>query len=253
MTGRVEIREEDLHAFIDDQLDEGRSAAIEEAVRSDARLSERVASFRADKARLAGIYDALLDRPLPAEWLALIHRPRRSRFASYLKPLAAIAAALVLLLAATLAYRQTFAVREDTIVTEALAAQSDATAPRQTLAIGGAASAHAADAVMTTALAMPVRAPDLGKMGYTLSRLQVYDGVPGGKAVELLYRRGADPRAFALYVRHSSGAVRFDQFKRDRQRVCIWQDDVIGTVMTGRMSAPEMQRLASLAYTGLES
>jgi anti-sigma factor RsiW len=58
---------------------------------------------------------------------------------------------------------------------------------------------------------------------------------------------------FALYLRHPSGPARFDQFKQGRLRVCIWQDEVLGTVMTGEMSAAEMQRLASLAYTGLES
>ncbi len=76
---------------------------------------------------------------------------------------------------------------------------------------------------------------------------------PGGKSVELRYRRRARNRDFALYVRHPSSAVRFDQYKRAGLRICVWQDDVLGTVMTGPISAAEMQRLASLAYTGLES
>jgi anti-sigma factor RsiW len=34
-------------------------------------------------------------------------------------------------------------------------------------------------------------------------------------------------------------------------RICIWQDDIIGTVMVGDMSAGEMARAASAAYAGL--
>jgi hypothetical protein len=82
--------------------------------------------------------------------------------------------------------------------------------------------------------------------------LRVYGNAPAGKGVELLYRH-KDNRVFALYLRRPSGAPRFDQYKQGKLRVCIWQDDVLGAVMTGEMSAAEMQRLASLAYTGLES
>jgi hypothetical protein len=38
---------------------------------------------------------------------------------------------------------------------------------------------------------------------------------------------------------------------RGRVRVCLWQDDVLATVMVGEMSAAEMLRVASLAYNGL--
>jgi anti-sigma factor RsiW len=99
---------------------------------------------------------------------------------------------------------------------------------------------------------MHVSAPDLQRMGYNLVGLRVYGHAPAGKGVELLYRH-KDNRVFALYLRHPSGAPRFDQYKQGKLRVCIWQDDVLGAVMTGEMSAAEMQRLASLAYTGLES
>lgn len=34
-------------------------------------------------------------------------------------------------------------------------------------------------------------------------------------------------------------------------QICIWQDEVIGSVMLGEMSAGEMARLASLAYSEL--
>jgi hypothetical protein len=42
-----------------------------------------------------------------------------------------------------------------------------------------------------------------------------------------------------------------DLVERDGMRICIWQDEVLSTVMLGEMSAGEMARIASLAYSGL--
>jgi anti-sigma factor RsiW len=114
------------------------------------------------------------------------------------------------------------------------------------------ADAASASRTLASTLAMHLKAPDLSRMGYKLASVEIYDHVAAGKAVELVYRR-ADNRSFALYVRHATGAARFDEFTQGKMRVCIWQDEVLGTVMTGEMSAAEMQRLASLAYSGLET
>ena len=56
---------------------------------------------------------------------------------------------------------------------------------------------------------------------------------------------------FTLYLRRSDGTARFDQFERAGLRVCVWQDEQLGMVMAGNVSTAAMQRLASLAYTGL--
>ena len=45
---------------------------------------------------------------------------------------------------------------------------------------------------------------------------------------------------------------RFALLEEQGLRVCVWQDSVIGIVMAGKMSAAEMERLAGLAYEGLE-
>jgi anti-sigma factor RsiW len=97
---------------------------------------------------------------------------------------------------------------------------------------------------------MTLKTPDLSKLGYRLADIRVYSGIPGGKAVELRYRNAQD-RLFTLYLRHPSGPPRVDLVQRDGMRICIWQDDVLGTVMLGEMSAGEMARIASLAYSGL--
>jgi hypothetical protein len=63
--------------------------------------------------------------------------------------------------------------------------------------------------------------------------------------------RDGGNRLFTLYLHRSNGVARFDQFERNGLRVCVWQDEELGTVMAGNVSTAAMQRLASLAYTGL--
>jgi anti-sigma factor RsiW len=137
-------------------------------------------------------------------------------------------------------------------VREALAARADMLESNEVVAVASPAETGNVNHILAAALKMRVKAPDLSRMGYKLETVHVYGNVPGGKSVELRYR-DAKSRDFALYVRHPSSGVRFDQYRSAGLRVCIWQDDVLGTVMTGPISAAEMQRLASLAYTGLES
>ena len=103
---------------------------------------------------------------------------------------------------------------------------------------------------VSSAVALHVKVPDLEKMGYRLTAIHLYPGAPGGSAAELLYRDQQN-RLFTLYLRHSDGTARFDQFERDGLRVCVWQDEELSTVMAGNVSTAAMQRLASLAYTGL--
>ena len=252
MSEPLHIADETLHALIDGELPVEERAQVEDAVAADTDLSTRAALFRADKTRLHEVYGRVADLPVPAKWIDMIeHRPSAMQRLLPVQTIAAIAAALLILIGGPLLYRQSTP-HEEAIVEEALAARSDALPAKQIIAVNTGGSSIAASAAVKSTLGMPVKAPDLSRMGYTLIGVRTYDRASSGNAVELLYRRGGD-RTFALYVRKPSGPPRFDQYKQGNMRVCIWQDDVIGTVMTGEMSAAEMQRLASLAYTGLES
>jgi len=246
--GRVDISNEELHAFIDGELDETRRVEIAELAASDADLAREIAAFRADKARLLELFGPVIERPLPAHWRARILRPApRYRVPA----LAAIAASLVLVLG-VLVLRQSSGVKQDTIIAEAIAARGGSTLAERSIAIASEREAAASGRLMSETLGMKAKAPELVQLGYKLTAMEVYEGVQGGKAVELVYRGHGD-REVTLYVRHATGAPRFDQFERNGMRVCIWQDDVVGMVVTGSMSAAEMQRLASLAYSALQA
>ena len=258
MSNDLGISKEDLHAFIDGELDPMRAAEIARLVASDPVLAARVEAFRADKKRLEQIYGRLRDLPVPPKWLQSVEdRPFRqhARFPSvYLsrRGVAAIAASLLLLLVTNLwfVYGDFSATNEDAIIAEAFAARQDSTPPEQSFAAVALAAPEQRNQVVAAALSMTLKAPDLTKLGYRLANIRVYSGMPGGKAVELAYR-DAQNRLFTLYLRRPSGPPRVDLVERDGMRICIWQDDVLGTVMLGQMSAGEMARMASLAYSGL--
>ena len=77
-------------------------------------------------------------------------------------------------------------------------------------------------------------------------------GPKAGRAAAGLVYRSTQAGELTIYVRKSSGQSRFDLLRRGRLRVCIWQDDVVGAVMTGEMSAGLMMRIASRAYGDLD-
>jgi anti-sigma factor RsiW len=255
MNTELGISKEELHAFIDGELDPLRTAEIAKLAADNADLAERIALFRSDKKRLGEIYGTLRELSLPPKWLQLAEDRVGRQLASSSRghfsrrDITAIAAGVLLILGVGLAYERLILPREDAIIAEALAARQNRVLPEQSFP----AIALAPDRdnqVLTAALMMSLKAPDMTRLGYRLSDIGVYSGVPGGKAVELSYR-DADNRLFTLYLRHPSSPARVDLIQRDGIRICIWQDDVLGTVMLGEMSAGEMARIASLAYSGL--
>ena len=238
---------EDLHAFIDGELDAQRQAEIEEHLAADPELAAQVATFSADKAMISRIYGPLIEQPLPIHWLARIRRGRGQR-PRWVAVGGALAASLALLIVGSSFLLPPLSpLRQAGVVDDALAARNEALAPTEVL---GAHQLGGAEAALTRNLSLRAHAPDLSRMGYRLSAVRTY-ATQEGRAVELIYRaHGKDD--FALFVRRSSGAPRFDVFEKNGLRVCLWQDEEVATVMTGHMSAAEMQRLASLAYEGLE-
>ena len=255
MNDHPSISNEELHAFIDGELDPARAAELATIVASDAHLAARIAAYRSDKKRLAQVYGRPSALPLPDQWLRLIAARERppaafpsARFSR--RAFAALAAGLLLILGSGLAYERLVVPTEDEIVGEALAARQESLRPQQTLGAAALAEAETRNQALTGALTMKLKTPDLTKMGYQLADIRIYSDVPGGKAVELGYR-DAQNKVFTLYLRHPSSPARVELLERDGLRICIWQDDVIGTVMLGQMSAGEMARISTLAYAGL--
>jgi anti-sigma factor RsiW len=249
MTKRTEITDEDMHAFIDGELDDTARAKVGAAVAGDPVLSETVALYRADKDRIAAAYGSGLQEPLPRRWIDMIEdsAPKR-QWRSLGTAVMALAASVMLVFGLTVSFRQSAAPVPGDIVADALAARANEVGPRSIVAVRSPVEAQLQNSAMARALATRVTAPDLSRLGYRLIAIETYDSP--SRAFELVYR-DRNARVFTLYLRRSSGVPRIDQFVEKGLRICIWQDDVVGMVMAGQMSTAEMQRLAIRAYNGL--
>jgi anti-sigma factor RsiW len=248
MSGDRKIDDIDLHAYLDGALDAVRRGEIEARLKADQAWALKLAALQADKALLQQVYGSLRDRPLPQKWLSLLEASKPRPQYSW-RMIGAMAA--VILVAAVLgvySYRWTQPRAAYEIVAAALDARNATS--NGTLKSVTDREARSFDPTISDIVGTRVRVPDMRRLGYRLTGIQIYSGPVSGSAAELLYRDNAG-RLFTLYIRRSDGRVRFDQFGRAKLRICIWQDDQVGMVMAGDVSAAAMQRLASLAYTGL--
>lgn len=235
MTEFAPLPEEDIHAFIDGELDVARARAVAAQIAADPALAAKVAAYQTDKALLASHYGPLLTRPVPLKMSrAIMRRPVRVNFRQL-----AMAASVLIAVVAAFGYRMLLP-GNGTAIDTAVAVHGGQVAGQQI----------AADAArISETLGLTLKLPDLSKAGYTLADVTV---VPGGrgKAVKIAYRNAAG-EPFTLYLENSAGREQFEITKRGDVLVCLWQDDVLSTVMVGKMPAAEMLRVASLAYNGL--
>ncbi len=264
--------EHELHAYIDGELGCSRHAEIAAILREDPALAARVAAFESDREQLRAALGRIAEEPLPAAWAARIEVAMAPAFrivpATSPEPAAEIAPAVAPVVAPNkivttrrfalasgiaLAASVAVAVRwragtDDTILTEAQAAREGRLDGRLP---GGdpLPSPASRDALLQSTLGMAVRAPALEKFGFRLAGMELF-ARPAGGAAQLRYA-DAGQRGLTIYVRPSDGTVKFDIIRQGETHVCVWQDDVVGAVITASVSAAEMLRIASSAYTSL--
>ena len=247
-----DLTEQELHAYLDGELDAAGAARVEAALAAAPELAQRLARLQADKAMIGRAYAKLIEVPLPAALVAAVQQaPSHSQVpAGRRRPpgvgwraVAAMAAALVL---ALVGWQMLVPIGGNATIEAALAARSGAAHADQRVAVASLSSAGERDQLLRDALHQPVKAPNLEKAGFTLQTVSVY----AGTAVQLAYA-DAQGRSFTLYLRDSAGADRFELSSRGAMRICLWQNEDLTAVMLAEMSSSEMLRVASLTYADL--
>ena len=251
------ITADELSAYIDGQLPPERAAILAAALRTDPDLATREAALRRDRDLLAQAYAPIAREPLPAAWLARIDEaveqpsnvvPFRPRQATprprWTAPMGWAAAACLALVFGAATYLQ--APSGDPLLHDATLARNGRTAALTTLAEAALPPPDSQRTLLREATGLPVRAPDLRRLGWQLASLTTYPG-----AAQLRYRnlQGA---ALTVYVRRSTGTPHFDLLRDGKLRVCVWQDEVVGAVIMGEMQAGQMMRVAGTAYADLD-
>ena len=248
----IALTDDDLHAFIDGELDDARAEAVAAAIAASAELTALAESYAADKALIARVYGPLIDRPVPLAIMRPLHQlkaePPNRRAFRFASSAAAIAAMIVV---AWLGYPLLSGGRGDPLIAEALAIRQGGVHPIHEFAGAQIATADARDRLAETTLASPVKVPDLEKSGYVLASVATYPGHDSRQSLQLTYR-GRDGRLFTLYLRPTAGADRFELSQRGTMQVCVWQDDRMSVVMLGEMSPREMLKVATATYADLD-
>ena len=250
------IPDEDLNAFIDGELDPARAADIAAALAARPVLAARVAALRADKAQIARIYGRLAEEPLPAALGEAMARTTtrqqpQVRQRGWLRPAAwAIAAAAVLAALGWFGAPLLRSAPADRLVAEAIAARDGAERPAETLTGSTLPPPAARDQLLSAALKVPVKTPNLEKAGFALDAVGIYGDPQARRALELSYRDGRG-RRFTVYLHGPTGADGFELRQSGATRICIWQNADLSAVMVGEMSSEEILRVASLTYADL--
>ncbi len=240
----IQPAEDELHAFVDGALQAARQDEVAAILRADPVLAARVAGYARDRDLLREAVTHLSAGPVPSVWAAQIEAAIARRPPVRLGRRYAIAASVAVVVGAAAAAR--WWPSGDTILADALAVRDDPAAGARALPTGLLEDAGARDAQLASAIGLPAHAPDLRRFGFQLTAMQLFT-----RGAQLRYAdRGR--RNLTIYVRPSDGTVRFDMLRRGTQRICIWQDNVVGAVIVAPLSAGEMMRVASKAYGDLD-
>lgn len=230
-------RQEDIQAFVDGELEREAMTAFAAQVTASPALAREVARLRADKLLLKNAYGPLADQPIPDRLRAPFRRHRARNRTMQFSAAAALAASLALAV-----WFGPGLWGGDVLVKEALAARKGGGTITRQVAL---TEADTRDTVVSAALSIPVKVPDLERWGYKLTGIAVY-----GQAAQLSYHDAAG-KLFTMYLRHSLGTDRFDLHQEGKTEVCVWQNAELAVAMVGEMGAKEMLKVASSSYADL--
>ena len=244
------VREDELHAYVDGALDEARRLEVEAWLAAHPADAARVAAWSAQGRMLHDAFDSVLNEPLP---LNLVRATRRPAFAT---PLRAVAASLALLAAGLVGYAFGLGSQGQAPPAPAYLARDAAIAhavfspeTRHPVEVDAAQAAHLV-AWLSKRVGTPLHAPDFSAHGFSLlgGRLLSSDA---GPVAQFMYEDGVERRV-TLYVRRAAadaaGPTAFRHTAEKGVDVFYWIDGEFGYALSGQIGRRTMQRLAAAAY-----
>jgi anti-sigma factor RsiW len=244
-----DIREDDLHAYVDGGLDDARRLEVESWLAGHPEDAERVRDWEAQNRALHHAFDPVLNEPLP---LDLVHAAsgRRHRLGRLWRSIAA-----VLALAATGLAGYGIGVRSARPPTlaqlprDAAAAYAVFTPERRHPVEVDAAHADHLVAWLSNRLGSRLSAPDFTAEGFALLGGRLLSG-GGGPVAQFMYQDTAGHRV-TLYIRRDVRDGRDTAFRHAVENgveVFYWIDRDLGYALSGQIGHADMQRLAEAAY-----
>jgi anti-sigma factor RsiW len=255
MTNDAPIVEDDLQAYVDGRLPEGRRAAVEAHLAQHPEVRERIGLEMRQRGSLRGQLEGRFAEPVPPRlWIANIQAARR---ATMMRRLTAVAAGLLIFVAGAgagwiAAGHETVASAIAPPATTGVA--QNATAAYRTFVVEVAhpvevASAQEAHLLqwLSRRLGKPLVAPDLTPFGYRLMGGRLLPG-NGGAAAQLMYDDASGKR-LTLYVRAAAGSETAFRFQREGDAATFaWIDQGFGFAVTAPATREELMPIAEAVY-----
>lgn len=253
MTEKRPVSNDEIHAFVDGRLAEGRDDEVAAWMRDNPDAAARAADYRRINAELARLFTPILDEPAPARLGAVARRHAARRWGRM-----AAAAALVALLIGTGSGWSLHAVLGGGVAEvrlaaglagEALGAHAVYTPEiRHPVEVAAAEQTHLVR-WLSNRLGGPVVAPDLSAAGYSLigGRLLASGGRPAG---QFMYENTAGER-LTLFVKHGDPDNRDTAFRYqpgDKSAVIWWIDGPFGYALSGPGDRARLEQIAHMVY-----
>ena len=247
---RQTFDENDLHAYVDGQLDPDRAEALETWLADNPDAAQRVSEWQAQNAAIHTAFGALppAAEAADAALIAGLARPRRSRWVN-------MAAALALLLAGgALGSLATTAVSDrQTAYVQTLPEASKAnyviyaSEVRHPVEVGADQETHLVT-WLGKRLGRTLTAPDLSNLGYHLvgGRLVPYSGKPGAM---LMYENAGGERATVMIGTNSAHRGTSFRYSQDGDiGTFYWVDGDYGYALSAPLERDALLKLATAVH-----
>ena len=245
------VSKAELHAFVDDQLDDARRREVADYLATNADAAATVAAYQAQKDALKDMFEPVLAEPLPAR----LKPPVARRAAVHL----AWAATGLILLAAggLLGWFARDAVMQDAMPQTAVAQQAAVAHAvftpqrRHPVEVPGNEEKHLVK-WLSKVLGAPLRAPQLTDLGYALVGGRLLTS-PDGPAAQFMYQDAKGQRITLYVVRNPKwkGRTEFQYTEQNGVAVFYWINGPLGYGLTAKMPRAELLTIANAVYTQL--
>ena len=248
---KIPVTEDELHAYIDNELPSERRGDVEAWLAAHPDDAERVQSWRAMAETLHARYDSVADEPVPRrlEIERLVQQPRRWMYG-------AIAATLVAFIAGGgagwLAHGVAAAPSAfQSFTGEALGAHRlYVVEVRHPVEVSGNDRAHL-QAWLTKRCGWIVRAPELDAAGLKLVGGRLLPG-PTGPVSFLMYESASGERFTIYSAKADAETTQMRYARQDKDGALFWADRGVAYVVSGSSDRERLTQVARLVYDQAE-
>ncbi|MBI1424670.1 MAG: anti-sigma factor [Gammaproteobacteria bacterium] len=241
--------EADIQAYVDGRLDSARHAEVEIYLAEHPDLAAQVRAYQEQNQMLHGLFDRVLDEPVPERLTAVTAGKTRRK-------LPRIAAALAwVMLGGVSGFLFRGEMLHKVVVAEpfteraAIAHVVYSAELLHPVEVGADQEKHLVQ-WLSKRLGHTLRVPDLGPFGYQLVGGRLLPGSNQGAAAQFMYQMKSGSR-LTLYVSVKDKGTAQTAFRieeQDGQQVMYWVDEDLGFALVGEQDRQRLLEMARVTY-----